>query len=296
MAKLKSFKKQAESLANSLFEPGKRSRGIRSNINYAEALTRIGRWCHDTYSINRLDNITFDMVEQYMEERRYTVKRSTLDQERQALRLLTEREQSRLFQTEIPVYKSEVEQTLTSRRYTDWQIGIIKENQSYTNWIATEIAAITGIRAHELLTIRRYDERPPSKRNWNPNLYVGKSHWHRYTVIGKGGLCREIRIPDKISSLLESRRRQTPAKVNDRGIAYKTYYDIGGGKNWSMSVTTLSKKYLGWSNGAHGFRHSYVQNRVREIQLLGFRHKDAKAIVSQEIGHHRPGIINAYLR
>lgn len=296
MAGMKSIKKQATALAKSQFVPKTRSRGIRSNLSYAESLTRIGKWCHNTYGIERIDKISIDMIIGYFEERRQVVGNSTLTQERQALRLLTEREKSKLYLIDIPFFKSELKQILKSRRYSKWQIDKIKEKQSTKNRIATEVAAVAGLRAHELLTLRRIEERKPSARNWNPNMYIGKSEWKRYTVVGKGGLIREIRLPNNIVKMLESRRLTHPITVNDRGIYYNSYYDIGGGKNWTSSVSKTSKKSLGWSNGAHGFRHTYVQDRVYEIQRLGFSEKEAKAIVSQEIGHHRPDIINAYLR
>lgn len=296
MAKIKSIKKQATALAKSQFVPNTKSRGIRSNLTYAESLTRVGTWCHDAYGIVRLDKISIDMVIEYFEERKQIVGDSTLTQERQALRLLTEREKSKLYQIDIPFYKSELKQILTSRRYSKWQIDKIKEKQSLKNRIATEVATSAGLRAHELFTLRRIEERPPSDRNWNENLYIGKSEWKRYTVVGKGGLIREVRLPNNVAKMLESRRLSHPATIKDRGIFYKSYYDIGGGKNWSSSVSKISKNSFGWSNGAHGLRHTYVQDRVYDIQKLGFSEKEAKAVVSQEIGHHRLDIINAYLR
>lgn len=52
---------------------------------------------------------------------------------------------------------------------------------------------------------------------------------------------------------------------------------------------------LGWSRGAHGVRHSYAQERMAELQR-GLRYDDALEVVSQELGHFRPGITREYLR
>ncbi len=86
-------------------------------------------------------------------------------------------------------------------------------------------------------------------------------------------------------------------KIKDRNIFYQCHYAIGGGKEWSNSFSAASKRVLGWSHGAHGMRHAYAQNRMDELQQRGFFYEKALEIVSQELGHFRPGIITeCYLR
>ena len=115
-------------------------------------------------------------------------------------------------------------------------------------------------------------------------------------MTGKGGLRREVLIPREIAIQLEARRLDTVRVVTDRGISYRQYYDIGGGNAWSKSFSEASSRILGWSHGAHGLRHSYAQERMRELLALGKPYYSARVIVSQELGHFRGDIVEVYLR
>jgi hypothetical protein len=53
---------------------------------------------------------------------------------------------------------------------------------------------------------------------------------------------------------------------------------------------------LGRSTGAHGLRHAYAQERMRELQNRGVPYKEARAILSQELGHFREDVVETYLR
>ena len=66
----------------------------------------------------------------------------------------------------------------------------------------------------------------------------------RYTVVGKGGLVREVLIPVRLVEKLESRRLAEPQQVKDRGVFYQSHYNIGGGNNWSSSFSAASKRAL----------------------------------------------------
>ena len=169
------------------------------------------------------------------------------------------------------------------------------EAQLKRNSLSTEIAYAAGLRGHELLTIRRIEERDPSSRSELAEKFQGREG-KRYTVKGKGGLVREVCIPSNLAQQLESRRLKSPVKVTDRSVHYAKYYDINGGKNWSSSFTQASKRTLGWSSGAHGLRHSYAQERMHELQSSGMKRDLALEVVSQEMGHFRKDITEIYLR
>ena len=83
---------------------------------------------------------------------------------------------------------------------------------------------------------------------------------------------------------LEARQHDETVWVTDRGIRYILRYDIAGGVAWSVSFSGASKRVLGWSRGAHGVRHAYVQKCMQELQRLLIR-TDALETVSQELGH-----------
>jgi hypothetical protein len=128
------------------------------------------------------------------------------------------------------------------------------------------------------------------------NRFTGRADAVRYTVVGKGGLIREIAIPRPLAIQLEARRLPAPILVTDRQVYYTQYYELGGGKGWSASFLAASLRELEWSTGAHGLRHSYAQERVAELQHCGIDYPEALEVVSQEMGHFRSDITEVYLR
>jgi integrase len=115
-------------------------------------------------------------------------------------------------------------------------------------------------------------------------------------VTGKGGLAREISIPNHLVERLEALRLDEPRTIRDRGVLYQQRYAIGGGQALSQSFSSASKAALGYSTGLHGVRHSYAQQRNYESQLLLGDPERARQVVSQELGHFRPEITQTYLR
>lgn len=255
--------------------------------NYIQVLTQVARWIQ----INRfgdLGKLTKEQAITYLEYRGQEVRQKTLDQERQAIQIH--------LGLKLPVVKSELQQTLSSRAYTAEQIEMVASAQTDKNRLATKIVQASGIRAHELLTLQRKEDQAASThRQWSEQRFQGRDGVI-YTVSGKGGLIREVLIPKALAAELESKRLTMPITIKDREIIYKKYYDIAGGKNWSNSFSTASKRALGWSNGGHGLRHSYAQTRMDELQGSGLIYYEALGIVSQELGHFRPDITEVYLR
>ncbi|MGE6106154.1 site-specific integrase, partial [Aeromonas veronii] len=160
--------------------------------------------------------------------------------------------------------------------------------------LATELAYAAGLRAHELLTLRRGEERAADPRPALASKWQGRNGVI-YTVHGKGGLVREVLLPHALAERLEAVRLDAPLAITDRGIHYQSHYDIGGGQRWSNSVSAASERALGWSTGAHGLRHSYAQERMAELQA-SLSSDAALTTVSQEMGHFRPEITETYLR
>ena len=126
--------------------------------------------------------------------------------------------------------------------------------------------------------------------------FAGLDNVEIYIVTGKGGLRRQVALPDTLAKELECRRLETPERGVDREIFYDRYYDIGFGQAFSQSFTEASKAGLGFSHGAHGLRHAYAKTRTKTLRDLGFDLEQAQLIVSQELGHFRPSITIAYYR
>ncbi|MGE0157062.1 MAG: site-specific integrase [Geobacter sp.] len=264
-----------------------RVRSLRTARNYEQALSGLTAWLQ----INRLGSLRYldrDKALHYLDERSEMVRQPTLDQDRQAIQAL--------LGEQLPRVTSELSSALSGRAYTGDQLAAIAAAQTDRHALATELAAACGLRAHELLTIRRIDEQTHSEhRTWRHDLHAGREG-RQYIVTGKGGLRRCILVPADLAERLEARRLDQCRIVVDRGIRYESRYDIGGGQAWSSSFGAASQRVLGWSTGAHGCRHSYAQVRMDELQGAGYSYETALAVVSQEMGHFRSSITMVYLR
>lgn len=74
---------------------------------------------------------------------------------------------------------------------------------------------------------------PERKANKRPALdckWLGREGCI-YTVKDKGGLIRDVLIPNALATQLEQRRLAQTIAVRDREINYLQRYDIGGGHN-----------------------------------------------------------------
>ena len=129
-------------------------------------------------------------------------------------------------------------------------------------------------------------------RRWNGREGVD------YLLDGKNGLPRIARISHELDRRIDETRLPVPIVVNDRGNEITCYYDIPGGQRLSQSITSASNAAFGRGNsdGAHGFRHQFVAERLEHYRLAGFSWTDACLLTSQEIGHWRPESILAYIR
>ncbi|WP_418139980.1 site-specific integrase (plasmid) [Oceanimonas smirnovii] len=294
MAKFSSPAKQAASVMKQL--QSQHLRSVGTVRNYEQALTRVTEWTQQEKISNGLRAMTPELAQKYLEQRGQEVGQKTLDMERQAMQAMMQHVTAKLQPEErLPVIKSELDQVLTSRAYTTEQISLIAGSQAEQNVISTQIAHAAGLRAHELFTLRPAAERTPDERPALDSKFQGREG-ALYTVEGKGGLCREVLLPEALAARLEALRLDTPERVTDRGVHYQTHYAINGGQRWSSSFSAASNRAMGWSTGAHGLRHSYAQERMSELQNAGLTRSQALETVSQEMGHFRPEITEVYLR
>lgn len=259
---------------------------------YSDSLKCVAAFISD----NRLDpagkglaSLSRETAQAYLEYRAQEVGQKQLDKDRQAMQIL--------LGEKLTVTKSELDQALQSRAYTQRQIQLVAGAQTQKHSLPTRIAADAGLRAHELLTLLPFDERATSAhRIWTDERFEGRENVKRFTVVGKGGLVREVAMVSELADQLDALRLAAPRVITDREIYYEQFYDIGGGKQWSDSFSKAAQRELGWSSGAHGVRHTYAQVRMRELQLLGRSYEIALTIVSQEMGHFRSDITEVYLR
>ena len=285
MAKI-SFRSAASQAQHAVRELDLQSQGTERN--YEQAL----KGCSEFLKENRMGDLRgldSDKALAYLEARSQEVGQKTLDMDRQAMQsVLGEK---------LAVVKSEIESAQTSRAYTHEQAQLVAGAQSDKHSLSTQIAENAGLRAHELLTLRPVEERPAdTHREYRDDRFAGREDVAIYTVEGKGGLCREVALDRALAEKLEERRLDEPRSTYDRGIGYQQHYDLGGGKQWSDSFSKAAERELGWTQGAHGLRHEYAQERMNTLQEHGYNYQTALEVVSQEMGHFRPEITQVYLR
>ena len=258
--------------------------------NYTQSLKGVQVWLNEN-RLEDLKNLNSAIAERYLDERSLMVGQKTLDLDRQALQLLLGSKLGRVQSSVAPGRLATV-----TRAYAPEQVRAIAAIQNERCSLSTEIAHAAGLRAHELHTLRLASERPASNhREWSSNRFEGREG-RRYTVVGKGGLVTEKIIPHELATRIEVHRLSTPQTVRDRGINYEQHYDIAGGKKWSEAFTKASKEALGFSNGGHGLRHSYAQEREAELQSRGYAMEEARGITAQEMGHFSPDTTRSYER
>lgn len=297
MPSFRSPKDQAQAAVSSKIALGEsrhdnKDDGQIHSVRTAQAYTQVLKSFTGFIQENRLGDLksaTPEIAQAYLAERQESgLSQKTLDQDRQAIQCHLAQPLERV----QALNKTE----LTGRSYTTAQIREIVAHQSGKNALSTELTHAAGLRASELQTLRLAAERPASShRTWSTERFTGRDGV-RYTVQGKGGLIREVAVPRELAARLEAARLDVPKAATDRGVHYWQHYDIGGGKNWSTSFARVSESRLGWSNGGHGLRHSFAQERMSELQGAGFCYKDALATVAQELGHFSPSTTEAYLR
>ncbi|MQT33609.1 site-specific integrase [Pseudomonas sp. FSL R10-0071] len=309
MAKFAKPATQAASVMKQL--QGDRIKSVSTVRNYESRLKQITVYLQEQ-RLGSLRDMTPASALDYLRERAAVVGQKTLDMERQALQSMMQHVTHRLETGKtLGVIRSTAPKSKTgkpgqptlgrrlaeeSRLYTRAQVALIVARQSAHNALATEIAHAAGLRAHELLTLRRIHHQAPDERPAHVLKFVGiRDETIGYTVYGKGGLTREVRIPIPLAKRLEATRLAEPIRTTDRGVHYQQHYRLGGGQPWSKSFGAASKAALGWSKGAHGLRHCYAQERLGTVQRYLPR-EEAKRVVSQELGHFRPEIIETYLR
>ena len=261
--------------------------------NYRQCLPQVAR--HIAGAGLELLDLTPARANAYLRSHAADFGQKALDGHRQALQKLLIHVQGSLPDGgKLTIVRSLKPSRRGGRAYAPHQVPMVAARQTAPNALATLIAHAAGLRAHELLTLARPAERPPDVRPARPEKFDGRPGTD-YTVVGKGGLARLVRVPDDLAERLEEQRLDHPERVTDRGIRYLSRYDIGGGEAWSRSFSHASHSALGWSRGAHGVRHGYAQERMAELQR-DLVYDDALEVVSQELGHFRPQITEEYLR
>ncbi len=279
-----------------VLEKGGKIASVGTVRNYEQALKTCADYLKE-FKLGGLWSLTPEIANQYLEVRAEERSQSTIDMDRQAIQAMMRHVTHQISpKTTLTVVTSKLAEIEKSRAYTPEQVHRITEHQTDRHALSTQICHEAGLRAHELYTLRPSGEVSPSPREVHEHKFSHMQHpTQTYTVEGKGGLIREVQIPNHLAEQLEARRLDTPLAVTDRNVNYQTHYDIAAGHKFSDAFSKASFRALGFTNGAHGLRHSYAQDRYEQVSNY-YPREDVLRIVSQELGHFRPDITEVYLR
>lgn len=259
---------------------------IATETKFRGNLKRIILWLNkNNLTINQINP---ELSIRFLEEISETLSQSTLDGYRNTL--------NTLFDLNLPFTTSKIKTTLVGRAYREDQIAFLAELSESRLRLSILIAARSGLRACELNSIARNDEIFEDRRSWTSNRFAGRRNFIIYTVTGKGGLKRNVAIPPDLAKNLELFRLPVPVIDRQREINCKKYYAIFGSQIFSQKFSKLSMRHFGWSSGGHGLRHFFAQNRLVELQQLGYLWNEALQILSQELGHFCDKNTLTYLR
>ncbi len=295
---MKTPRQEAEQLCNKLFIR-KIITSVGSKNRAVDSLTGIIRYLRDNNFISYLSKAKTDpvikekiesLIPTYFEERTNSVCQVTLDSDREALLKATEiklvRYKSNVFNQKYDVY---------TRAYTRDQLGLAIIRMKPKVAFSTLLLMSTGCRLHELYSLVPENEKERDDRKWRKDLFIGRVNFRLYCVTGKGGLIRHVALCNQLADILDTLRFDIPQKHRSGDMYYYANHNIPAGKKLGQRISYAIKNALLWENGAHGIRHSYVHERYHTLIKLGYSDLDAREIISQELGHFRLDVLEAYL-
>ena len=231
--------------------------------------------------------VSHGQIVEYLEQLAEIRSQKGLDQARQALQVV--------YDEMLPRIESELSERRRDKYIARTAMEEIMVHFSERHSLSAMICLDGGLRASELLTLRRRHElQPTAGRDWSANLFLGRADYQLYCVEGKGGLIRAIALNRLLAEQLEGYRFEAPRQIRDREINRWKAYDIPGGQNFSSYFSKKSFETLRTHHGAHSLRHTWAQNRFK-VLTQHVKHAEAMRILSQECGHFRPQVTFGYL-
>lgn len=251
---------------------------VGTERNHVCALTVYAKWLLQG-SGKHLKNATWSDSVSYLRHRSKLVKQKTLDLDRNAINMNFH------FAKKLEYVLSQIVTLARDRAYTQKQLEFLISKASPGLALSIRLAANAGLRSMELLTIAPPLAMQDSDRDWHRGRFDGREVDVAYTVHGKGGLRREVRLKPELATVLNSHFRPAPATVSHRGAHVKSFFSVVGGHSFSLQFSRLSLKELGFSLGAHGLRYCFAQSRLLNLICAGHSPDESLKILAQELGH-----------
>ena len=273
--------------------------GRRTTDHYRQALTRAAKWMINKGYPRGLHNIDEQLFEEFLQYRATRLTQDGLDYESAILRRIVPQLQD-IERPRVVALKEPTRLSTENRANTPAQAQAIIDLLEPDDALSACLIANTGIRVSEPPTLADPKDRPPSPhRRWSPERYAGMGPGREYTEIGKGGLIMPIWVPQHLVPAVEAKRLPVPVWEKDhRGNWFKRYFDLPGGTEFGKRFAKASKAVVGkkGNKGPHGLRHMFAQIRLAYHMDQGHSYKEARRLVSQQVGHFRDQITKTYLR
>lgn len=257
--------------------------------NHRVALKGVAAWLYRKDG-KHLKNLNEADALEYLTLRSMTAGQSAVDLDRQAINFHILRDNP------IPYFLSVTPRVLEDRAYTKGEIDLLLKNSGDKLNLSIRLAVNAGLRAIELITIAPMGFFAESERDWSKERFVGRENDMEFIVHGKGGLRRQVRLTQDLATELMQKLRPVPIKVTDREVIHTSFFDLVSGVNFSMQFSNLSSKVLGESHGGHGLRHTFAQQRLRNLLCCSLGYEHALKVLSNELGHFAIKNTLAYLR
>jgi integrase len=279
---------------------GAKLRSDRTVERYRGDLTRAAEAIQYAYGITRLKDITQEQAQTYLNQRNIeNIRARTVQGSAKALELLPN-----VKSLDAPSRRDDPNDKPKGKRaYTILQVQEIQKFfRTHDSILATQIILESGCRTQDLASLRLACERPIKNAQFDklhPDRFAGREDWVKISFIGKGGHEYISTISPETAKTLELYRLNTPRDFRERkqeNVVTKQYYDIPAGKILSMRWNTASGNALNLKRGLHGLRHTFAQERVKDMQRAGMTWEKALECVSQQMGHYRASEVKTYLR
>lgn len=268
---------------------GQKITSVLTERAHRSAMTGFAKWLLASTG-KHLKNASYSDAQTYVDWRAKRVGQSTLSLDRQAINMHCR------FIKPLPFIVSDIPTVVEDRAYTPQQLAYLRSKTTHSIAFSIALAEDAGLRSMELITLSPLDRLSPSHRTWHPSRFQGRQQDQPFAVHGKGGLVREIRLSPHLANQLEALKRPAKTTVSHLTAHLPSNYYLLGGNPFCSAFGRLSKRELGFSNGAHGLRHTFAQTRFLNLVYLGNDPDTALDVLSQEMGHFANANTLVYLR
>lgn len=284
------LKKQIDSIAKH-----NRQGSFKTKQRYYEGTLGFAKYVANEFQLRKFANTQDKHLESYinyMQEKGLSA--STIKTNLSAVRFFFDKTNHKYELSDNSKFNLERRQmTGKDRAWSNEEYNTFKNQvcTKYNNQRAADIATLAkenGLRIHEAMRIRRYDALR--------SLQNGELH-----IKGKNGRERDIKLTEASLDVLKRKLEENKSSESDKlfvDVDQKTHLEI---HKIQCFVNRHRDEFQVDSNreynlSMHGLRHSYAQERFEYFtQEKELSELQAKLIISEELGHSRPDVVEIYL-